>query len=91
MSKIELLEKIRSYKELQLFIKQLTEEADAIKSVITAQMDAENTDTMTVDVFTVKNTTYQSSRVDTTALKKALPEVAERFTKTSEAKRFAIV
>lgn len=32
--------------------------------------------------------TVTSSRIDTTALKKALPEVAERYTKTSETKRF---
>lgn len=32
--------------------------------------------------------TVTSSRIDTSALKKALPEVAERYTKTSETKRF---
>lgn len=32
--------------------------------------------------------TVTSYRIDTTALKKALPEVAERYTKTSETKRF---
>lgn len=91
MSRTELLEKIRQYKELTIFIKELSEESDSIKSEITAQMDADNTDTMTVDIFTVKWTAYQSSRVDTTALKKELPQIAERFTKTSEARRFAIV
>ena len=31
-----------------------------------------------------------ASRIDTTALKKALPEVAERFTKTTTARRFCV-
>lgn len=90
MSSVELLSKVREFKELQIFIKQLEEEAEALKSLITAEMDARETDKLTVDVFTIKYTAYQSNRVDTTALKKELPEIAERFTKTTEARRFTI-
>ena len=34
--------------------------------------------------------TFTSSRVDTTALKKALPDVAAAYTKTTTARRFSI-
>lgn len=87
----ELTTKIRNLKELQIFIKQLEEEAEGVKAEIIAEMNARQADTITVDVFTVKYTAYQSSRLDTTALKKAMPELAERFTKTTEARRFQIV
>ena len=33
---------------------------------------------------------FISSRVDTTALKKAMPEIAEQFTKQTKSRRFAI-
>ena len=90
MSINEITTKAREYRELQVMIKQLEEEADAIKAAITAHMDAENTDTLQADVFTIRWTAYTSSRVDTTALKKELPDVAARYTKTTEARRFQV-
>ena len=90
MSANEMLEKVRQFKELQVFIKQLEEEAEGLKSTITAHMDAQQTDTIMVDVFTVKYTAYTSSRIDTTAIKKELPDVAARYTKTTEARRFSV-
>jgi predicted phage-related endonuclease len=90
MNNEKILESIKSYKELQIFIKQLEEEAEAHKQAIIEEMKSQQTDNIIVDVFSVKYTSYQSSRVDTTALKKELPDIAERFTKTTEAKRFSI-
>ena len=46
---------------------------------------------MTVDVFKVRWKKVTSSRIDTTALKKALPELAQQFTKKTESRRFSIV
>lgn len=90
MSTIEISTKAKEYKELQNFIKQLQDEADTLKAAITAEMEATGTDTMTTDLFTIRWTEYQSARVDTTALKKELPDVAARYTKTSIAKRFQV-
>jgi predicted phage-related endonuclease len=90
MSSTEMTSKVREYKELQIFIKQLEEEADALKAAITAEMDARQTDSLVVDVFTVKWTAYTSSRIDTTAIKRELPDVAARYTKTTEARRFQV-
>jgi len=90
MSQNEIISIVREYKELQIFIKQLEEEADGLKAAITAEMDARQTDSLIVDVFTVRYTTYTSNRVDTTALKKELPDVAARYTKATEARRFSV-
>jgi len=86
-----LLENVKSLKEIQLFIKELEQEAEAHRQAIIDEMTAQQTDTIQVDVFTVKYTPYQSSRVDTTELKKHYPELADRFTKITETRRFAIV
>jgi predicted phage-related endonuclease len=91
MANTELLENVRQFKELQGFITALQEEAEGYKQAIIEEMTSQQTDTLQIDVFTVKYTAYQSSRVDTTSLKKELPEIAERYTKTTESRRFAIV
>jgi len=38
----------------------------------------------------VRYKTVKSSRIDTTALKKAMPELAARFTKETESRRFSV-
>ena len=90
MSTNEIATKAREYKELTQFIKQLQDEADALKAAITGTMEAQGTDTLTLDLYTVKWTSCTTQRIDTTAFKKENPDLAERYTKTAEAKRFSV-
>ena len=85
---MDLTTKAKEYKELQVFIKQLEEEAEALKAAIIDGMGGR--DTVHVDIFTIRNTTYTSNRVDTTAFKKEMPDVAARYTKSYEARRFQV-
>ena len=90
MTNIDITKAARDYRELQAMIKELEAEAEAIKANITAHMTAENTDTLQADIFTIKYTAYTTQRIDTTAIKKELPDIAARYTKTSEARRFQV-
>jgi len=90
MSANEITSKARDYRELQAMIKELEAEADALKVAIIAEMEAQGTDTMQADIFTIRWTAYTSSRLDTVALKKEMPELAARYTKTTEARRFQV-
>jgi len=90
MTIVEITSKAREFKELQIFIKQLEEEAEALKIMMIAELEAQGTDTLRADIFTIKWTPYTSSRIDTTALKNELPEVAARYLRTTEAKRFQV-
>ncbi|MDR0326577.1 MAG: hypothetical protein LBI19_10865 [Oscillospiraceae bacterium] len=90
MSTIDITKAAKDYREIQSMIKELEAEAEAIKTTITAHMDAENADTLQADIFTIKWTVYTSQRVDTATLKKELPDVAARYTKTTEARRFQV-
>jgi len=90
MTIVEITGKAKQYRELQIYIKQLEEEAEALKAEMIAELEAQGTDTLQADVFTIKWTAYKSNRIDTTALKNELPEVAARYTKTTEAKRFQV-
>lgn len=90
MSKSELSAKVRELKELEALADELAAEMEAIKDSIKAEMTALETDEMTVDVYKVRWKLVQSKRLDTAALKKALPELAQHFTKTTETRRFSV-
>jgi len=51
-------------------------------------MTAAGLDTLTGSEHKATYKTVVSSRIDTTALKKDLPDVANKYTKTTETKRF---
>ena len=75
-----------------LDLKRMREELDAtitaLEDSIKAVMGDE--ELLTAGVYKVSWKTFTSSRVDTTALKKALPDVAAAYTKTTTARRFSI-
>lgn len=64
MSTVDIATKAREYRELQAMIRDLEAEAEAVKTAIIAEMDFQQTDTLTVDIFTIRNTVYQSQRLD---------------------------
>ena len=90
MSRIELATKAKDYRAIQAMIQELQDEADAIKAEIIGEMKRQGTDTIQADIFTIKWTEYTTSRIDTAALKAALPELAEQFSITSTARRFQV-
>lgn len=83
-------EKIHELRELEQFIAQCEAEVEAIKDMLKAKMTEENTERMTVDIYEVRWTTVKSDRIDTTAFKKAMPDVAQQFVKTTTSRRFSI-
>ena len=87
MNEIEV--KVRELRELQALIEEAQAEAEAIKDTIKAQMgDSEELRAGEYKI-TWKNVT--TARIDTTALKKALPDVAARFTCETTTRRFCVV
>lgn len=77
--------------ELAQYIR-LQEEAastvEALKDQIKAAMTAAGVDTLVGSEHKATYKAVTSSRVDTTALKKDFPDVAARYTKTTETRRF---
>lgn len=90
MSTNEMTARVRELKELKAMAEELAAEITAIEDEIKAEMTARNTDEMTVDVYKIRWTKVLSNRFDTTAFKKAMPELAEKFTKQTESRRFSI-
>lgn len=90
MSVNEIAAKAREYRELQAYIKQLEEEAEAIKTDLTAQMAQQGVDTLEADIFTIRLTEYQSSRIDSKRLKADHEDLCAAYTKTTTGRRFQI-
>ena len=90
MSTQELTRKVRELKELEAMAEELAAEIEALKDGIKAEMTAREVEEMAVDVYKVRWVTVASRRIDTQALKKAMPELAERFTKSTTSRRFVV-
>ena len=88
MSNKEMQSKVAELKELQRMQEELAAEIDSLKDTIKAAMG--DREQITAGAFKIIWKTVTSSRVDTTALKKALPEVAAQFTKTTTSHRLTI-
>ena len=61
---------------------------DGLKDTIKAYMTENGIDTLSGDEHKATYKSVTSSRIDTTAIKKDLPEVAARYSKTTTSKRF---
>lgn len=80
--------KAAELQELKRLREELDAEISALEDEIKASMgDAEQ---ITAGAFKITWKSVTSSRLDTTALKKALPEVAARFMKQTTVRRFTI-
>lgn len=90
MSTNELTSKIRELKELKSMAEEIAAEITTIEDAIKAEMTARETEEMMIDVYKIRWTRVKSNRFDSTAFKKAMPELAEKFTKTTESRRFSI-
>lgn len=90
MSTKELCTAAHDLKELHLMAEQLNAEITALEQAIKAHMEENDLDTfITTDVkITWKQVT--SSRIDTTALRKALPEIAAQYTRQTTSRRFCV-
>lgn len=88
MSNPNMETKVRELMELRRMQEELAAEIAAVEDEIKSVMGEE--ELLLAGVFKVSWKYFTSSRIDTAALKKALPDVAERFTKTTSSRRFSI-
>lgn len=90
MTTKELTSNIRKLKKLKSKAEEIAAQIASIEDEIKAEMLERDVEEITVDVFKVRYTTVISNRVDTTAIKKELPDIATRYTKQTKSRRFSI-
>lgn len=84
----ELEAKARELRQLQALIEEAQTEAEAIKDAIKAAMG--DSEAIVAGEYRITWKPVTSTRLDAGALKKALPDVAARFTKETTVRRFCV-
>lgn len=90
MSINEMEIKVNELRELRRMADELAAEIDTIQDAIKREMEAAGVDTLAGSDWKATWKSVTSSRIDTAALKKALPDLAAQFTKTSTVRRFSV-
>lgn len=90
MTREELKVTLKKLKRTRKRLDAVEAEYEALKDACRAYMDQEKLVTLTVDGFHLNYTAVVSSNVDVKALKAAMPELCQRFTRTSESRRFCV-
>ena len=88
MSTNELEMKCRELRQLQNLIEEAQAEAEAIKDAIKAAMG--DSEAIQAGEYKITWKPVTTTRLDSKALKAALPDVVERFTKTTTVRRFLV-
>ena len=88
MSNPNMEAKVKELMELKRLKEELEAEIAAAEDAIKAVMGDE--ELLTAGAYKVSWSNVTSSRVDTTALKKTLPDIAAANTKTTTSRRFSI-
>ena len=88
MSMNELETKCRELRQLQALIEEAQAEAEAIKDAIKAHMG--DSEIAYAGEYKIIWKAVTASRIDTTAMRKAMPDVAQAFTKETTTRRFIV-
>lgn len=88
MSSNEMEAKARELRQIQALIEEAQAEVEAIKDAIKAAMGA--SESVQVGEYKITWKAVTSSRLDAVALRKALPEIAEQFTRETTVRRFCV-
>ena len=88
MSTHEIESKVRELRQLQALIEEAQAEAEAIKDALKAAMG--DSESIQAGEYKITWKAVTSSRIDTTALRAALPDVAQAFTRETTTRRFCV-
>jgi predicted phage-related endonuclease len=90
MSTVELTSTARTYREIQAEIKQLEEQADALKQRMIKELDTRNTEKLEAGEYTIHWGLYETTRLDSKALKAEHADLYARYSKKTVSTRFQV-
>ena len=88
MSISEIESKIRELRQLQALVDEAESAMETIKDALKAHMG--DSEELRAGEYKVTWKTVTASRLDTAALRKAIPDVAAAFTRTTTTRRFCV-
>ncbi|MBR6677710.1 MAG: hypothetical protein IKL23_03140 [Oscillospiraceae bacterium] len=90
MSTNELTTKVHELRELRRMAEELAAEIESLQDTIKAEMIARSTEEISGTDWSISWKPVKSSRLDTAALRKAMPDVAAAFTRETVSRRFLV-
>lgn len=90
MSIGELIKTIKELRELKRMREELEAEICTMEDALKAHMTDIGVNTVETSAYKVTWKPVTSTRIDTAALKSALPDIAQRFTKTTTTRRLIV-
>lgn len=83
-------ETVQELKELKTMLAELEKEIKAAEEAVKKEMEEQGKEEIICGAVIVRYKTVKSSRIDTTAIKNDLPDVAKKYTKKKKTKRLTI-
>ena len=90
MGTYELETKITKMQEYEALAEEAKAEAEALRDEIKAELTRRNAEEVTTGKYIVRWTSVLSQRFDSTAFKRAMPDVYRAFTKQVSSRRFSV-
>lgn len=90
MSINEIASKVAELRELRRMAEELQAEIDTITDAIKEHMSAEGVEEISGTDYKITWKAVTTNRIDGAALKKAYPDIASAFTKTTVSRRFNV-
>ena len=90
MSQEEIITTVEELQELRRMQEELEAEIEAAQERIKTQMLVNGAETLTAGAWKVSYKAVTSSRFDSTAFRKAMPDLAARFTRSTTTRRFTV-
>ena len=90
MTNNEIMEAVQAIREYKRMKEELEAEIAAAEDLIKAEMNRTSVYVMVGTDYKVNWNEVTSSRIDTTAIKRELPDIASRYTKTTTSRRFVL-
>ena len=90
MSTNDLVMKVEKLKELEELLEEVKAEAESVRDEIKQEMLTQDTEELEAGQYIIRWTSVLTTRFDTTAFKKVLPDVYKAYTKQITSRRFSI-
>ena len=90
MGTYDLETKITKMQEWEALAEEAKAEAEALRDEIKAELTRRNAEEVTTGKYIVRWTSVLSQRFDSTAFKRAMPDVYKAFTKQVNSRRFSV-
>ena len=89
MSTNDLVMKVEKLKELEQLLEEVKTEAESVRDEIKQEMLTQDTEELEAGQYIIRWTSVLTTRFDTTAFKKVLPDVYKAYTKQITSRRFS--